>query len=83
MELDHNNIPTNENYYGNVNHLALDLVMMKEKNWRNTCYVHYNKYRSNIKVRRPFNVFGPYVKKDTRVIPSIVKSLRNNKIYNF
>ena len=78
---DHNNIPTNENYYGNVNSFGPRSCYDEGKRIGETlCYVHYNKYRSNIKVIRPFNVFGPGMsKQDTRVIPSIVKSLRNNK----
>ena len=78
---DSKNIPTKESYYGNVNSFGPRSCYDEGKRIGETlCYVYYKKYKSNIKVIRPFNVFGPGMsKEDTRVIPSIVKSLRKNK----
>ena len=78
---DHKNIPTKETYYGNVNSFGPRSCYDEGKRIGETlCYVYFKKYKCDIKVIRPFNVFGPGMsKKDTRVIPSIVKSLRKNK----
>ena len=55
--------------------------MMKEKGLAKLFVMFIlKKYKCDIKVIRPFNVFGPGMSvKDTRVIPSIVKSIRKNK----
>ncbi len=78
---DKKNIPTKETYYGNVNSFGPRSCYDEGKRIGETlCYVYFKKYKCDIKVIRPFNVFGPGMSvKDTRVIPSIVKSIRKNK----
>lgn len=77
------NIPTKETYYGNVNSFGPRSCYDEGKRVGETlCYIYKNYFKCNIKIIRPFNVFGPLMnKKDYRVIPNIInKIIKNEKI---
>ena len=81
------NIPTKETYYGNVNSFGPRSCYDEGKRVGETlCYIYKTYLKTNVKIIRPFNVFGPGMSKnDDRVIPRFVRSLKNNKpltIYN-
>jgi len=80
---DKKNIPTKETYYGNVNSFGPRSCYDEGKRVGETlCYIYKNYFKCNIKIIRPFNVFGPLMnKKDYRVIPNIInKIITNDKI---
>lgn len=80
-------IPTNENYYGNVNSFGPRSCYDEGKRVGETlCYIYKNYFKTKIKIIRPFNIFGPGMSKnDDRVIPRFVRAIKKNKpltIYN-
>lgn len=84
---DKKNIPTKENFYGYVNSFGPRSCYDEGKRVGETlCYIYKEQYNMNIKVIRPFNVYGPGMEKnDYRVIPNIVNCFKENKkmsIYN-
>tara|TARA_Y100001970_G_C14198369_1_gene839520 strand:- start:664 stop:1692 length:1029 start_codon:yes stop_codon:yes gene_type:complete len=81
------NIPTKENYYGNVNSYGPRACYDEGKRVGETlCYIFKEYYNCKIKVIRPFNVFGPGMdKNDDRVIPKFARLINKNvpiTIYN-
>ena len=80
---DMKNLPTKERFYGNVNSFGPRSCYDEGKRVGETlCYIYKNYFKCNIKIIRPFNVFGPLMnKKDYRVIPNIMnKILKKKKI---
>ena len=75
------NIPTKETYYGNVNSFGPRSCYDEGKRVGETlCYIYKNYYSCNVKIVRPFNVFGPLMnKKDYRIIPNIVNKIKEKK----
>ena len=75
------NVPTNENYYGNVNPFGPRSCYDEGKRIGETlCYIYKNYFKTKIKIIRPFNVFGPGMSKnDDRVIPRFVRAIKKKK----
>ena len=73
-------IPTSENYRGNVTPIGPRSCYDESKRVGETlCYIHSNYYKKNTAIIRPFNVYGPGMSiNDYRIIPNITRSL----IYN-
>jgi UDP-glucuronate decarboxylase len=78
---DKNNIPTKEKYYGYVNSFGPRSCYDEGKRiGESLCYVYSNYFNCNIKIIRPFNIFGPLMnKKDYRIIPNIINKIKNHK----
>lgn len=78
---DKKNLPTNEKYYGNVNSFGPRSCYDEGKRVGETlCYIYKNYFNCNVKIIRPFNVFGPLMnKKDFRIIPNIINKIINKK----
>lgn len=78
---DKKNLPTKEDYYGNVNSFGPRSCYDEGKRIGETlCYIYKNYYKCKIKIIRPFNVFGPLMnKKDYRIIPNIINKILNKK----
>ena len=74
---DKKNLPTKEEYYGNVNSFGPRSCYDEGKRVAETlCYIYKNYFHCNIKIVRPFNIFGPLMsKKDYRVIPNIINKI--------
>lgn len=75
------NIPTPENYRGNVSCTGPRACYDESKRFCETLCVNYAKvYSLPIKVARPFNNFGPGLKiTDGRVIPDFANNILQNK----
>ncbi len=81
------NLPTNENYYGNVNSYGPRSCYDEGKRVGETlCYIYKEYYKTKVKIIRPFNVFGPSMNQnDDRVIPRFIRAIKNKKpltVYN-
>ena len=78
---DKKNLPTEESYYGNVNSFGPRSCYDEGKRVGETlCYIYNQYYNCDIKVIRPFNVFGPLMdKNDYRIIPNIIKKINTRK----
>ena len=78
---DKKNLPTKEDYYGNVNSFGPRSCYDEGKRIGETlCYIYKNYFKCKIKIIRPFNIFGPLMnKKDYRIIPNIINKILNNK----
>lgn len=78
---DKKNLPTKESYYGNVNSFGPRSCYDEGKRVGETlCYIYNAYYNSDVKVIRPFNVFGPLMdKNDYRIIPNIIKKINTKK----
>jgi len=72
---DEDNIPTNEDYRGNVSCTGPRACYDESKRLGETISVSFVKQKKlPIKIVRPFNVFGPFLRiNDRRVIPDFVK----------
>lgn len=72
---DKNNIPTNEEYRGNVSSTGPRACYDESKRLGETISITFFQQRNYpIKIVRPFNVYGPYMRlNDKRVIPDFVK----------
>ena len=84
---DSKNLPTSENYYGNVNSFGPRSCYDEGKRVGETlCYIYKEYYKTKVKIIRPFNVFGPTMNfNDDRVIPRFIRAIKKNKpitIYN-
>lgn len=81
---DKKNIPTKESFYGYVNSFGPRSCYDEGKRVGETlCYIYKRYYKTNVKIIRPFNVYGPGMEKlDYRVIPNIVKNIKEKKIMN-
>ena len=75
------NLPTKENYYGNVNSFGPRSCYDEGKRVGETlCYIFNKYFKCDIKIIRPFNVFGPLMdKNDYRIIPNIIKKINSKK----
>lgn len=75
------NIPTSENYNGNVSCTGPRACYDESKRFCETLCVNYAKvYNLPIKCARPFNNYGPGLKlTDKRVIPDFANDILNNK----
>lgn len=73
-------IPTPENYYGYVNSFGPRSCYDEGKRVAETlCYIYKNYQKVNLKILRPFNVFGPGMDvKDYRIMPNIIRNITNN-----
>ena len=76
------NIPTNENYFGNVSFTGPRACYDESKRIGETiCVNYFQKKKLPIKIIRPFNVYGPGQNlNDKRIIPDIIKGLKNKNI---
>lgn len=81
---DKKNIPTKESFYGFVNSYGPRSCYDEGKRVGETlCYIYKKYYETNVKIIRPFNVYGPGMEKlDYRVIPNIVRSIKEKKMMN-
>ena len=77
---DKKNIPTKENYNGNVSCTGPRACYDESKRLGETISTIYQReFNVPIKIVRPFNVYGPGQKLDDgRIIPDIMKSITNN-----
>ena len=78
---DSKNLPTKETFYGNVNSFGPRSCYDEGKRVGETlCYIYKNYFKCDVKIIRPFNIFGPLMnKKDYRIIPNIINKIINNK----
>ena len=78
---DKGNIPTNENYNGNVSSIGPRACYDESKRLGETLCTIYNKiYNIPVKIVRPFNNFGPGLNiNDKRVIPDFFNNILNNQ----
>ena len=77
---DNNNIPTNEQFNGNVSCEGPRACYDESKRIAETlAYVYKTKYKLAVNTIRPFNVFGPGQNlDDKRLVPDCIKSVLNN-----
>ena len=83
---DKKNIPTREEYNGNVSCIGPRACYDESKRYGETlCMNFFRQYRIPIKIVRPFNNYGPGLSiNDKRVIPDLFKNvLENNNITLF
>lgn len=75
------NIPTSEDYRGNVSCTGPRACYDESKRFGETLCVNYSRvYNLSIKIARPFNNYGPGLKiTDGRVIPDFAKDILSNK----
>ena len=78
---DTKNLPTKESYYGNVNSFGPRSCYDEGKRVGETlCYIFSKYYNCDVKIIRPFNVFGPLMdKNDYRIIPNIIKKINSKR----
>ena len=78
---DKNNIPTKENYNGNVSTIGPRACYDEAKRYCETlCYIFHKKYNTPIRIVRPFNNYGPGMKmNDSRLPADIANSIYNKK----
>ena len=78
---DNNNIPTTEEYRGNVSCTGPRACYDESKRYGETMCINFaNHYDMPIGIARPFNNYGPGLKlEDGRVIPDFAKSILNNE----
>jgi len=78
---DDKNIPTKETYNGNVTSVGSRSCYDESKRIGETiCYLESHENKKNVKIIRPFNVFGPGMSiNDYRIIPNITRSILKNK----
>ena len=78
---DEKNLPTKEAYYGNVNSFGPRSCYDEGKRVGETlCYIYNVYHNTDVKVIRPFNVFGPLMdKNDYRIVPNIIKKINTKK----
>lgn len=74
-------IPTPETYRGNVSAIGPRSCYDESKRLGETiCMVFYDKYKTPVKIVRPFNVFGPgMLPNDYRVVPMFVSNALKGK----
>ena len=81
---DTKNVPTKESYRGNVSTLGPRACYDESKRLGETlCYIYNHKYKLNISIIRPFNIYGPGMKQeDYRIFPNFISNILNNKKIN-
>jgi UDP-glucuronate decarboxylase len=79
-----NNIPTTEEYRGNVSTQGPRACYDEGKRTGETlCYIYHNYKNLNTTIVRPFNFYGPGMQeKDYRVLPNFANQIKNNKPLN-
>lgn len=79
-----NNIPTTEEYRGNVSTQGPRACYDEGKRTGETlCYIYHNYEKVKTTIVRPFNFFGPGMQeKDFRVLPNFASQIKNNKPLN-
>lgn len=78
-------IPTPENYYGYVNPNGIRSCYDESKRFSEALIMaYYREYGLDVRIQRPFNVYGPRIREDGqygRVIPRfIVQALKNQPL---
>mgnify|MGYP001160094962 CR=1 FL=1 len=75
------NLPTSEDYYGYVNSFGPRSCYDEGKRVGETlCYIYKDYFKTNIKIIRPFNVFGPEMSpSDDRVIPKFLRKIKKQQ----
>ena len=78
------NIPTKENYNGNVSSLGPRACYDESKRLGETlCWIYSNYYKINTNIIRPFNIYGPGMKQnDYRIFPNFASNSLNKKKLN-
>jgi UDP-glucuronate decarboxylase len=78
---DKNNIPTKENYKGNVSSIGPRSCYDESKRLGETyCYIYKTYFNLKCKIIRPFNVYGHGMKKnDERIIPTFINKIHKSK----
>ena len=68
---DKNNIPTDENYHGNVASIGPRACYDESKRFGETiCYLYAKSYSMPISIVRPFNNYGPGMRVDDKRLPA-------------
>ena len=71
---DKKNIPTKESFYGYVNSFGPRACYDEGKRIGETlCYIYKTYFNVNIKIIRPFNVFGPLMAKNQEIADEMIK----------
>ena len=75
------NIPTKETYRGYVSSIGDRSCYDESKRLGETiCYLFKNKKNKKVKIIRPFNYYGDYMKQnDNRIIPKFISQAMNNE----
>jgi nucleoside-diphosphate-sugar epimerase len=78
---DKNNIPTKEDYVGNVSFTGPRACYDESKRFGETLVLNYsNIYKFNSVIIRPFNNYGPGMSlNDKRIIPDLMKNVLDNE----
>jgi len=81
---DRKNVPTNENYRGNVNTLGPRACYDESKRLGETlCYIYNTEFNVDFNIIRPFNIYGPGMKQnDYRIFPNFISNILKNKKIN-
>ena len=81
---DKKNIPTREDYNGNVTSIGPRSCYDESKRLGETyCYIHKKYFNTHTNIIRPFNVYGPGMKQnDYRIFPNFISNILRNKILN-
>ena len=76
-------IPTNEDYFGNVNPNGIRSCYDESKRFSEALIMAYHReYGLDVRIQRPFNVYGPRIREDGfygRVIPRFIFQALNNR----
>ena len=76
-------IPTNEDYFGNVNPNGIRSCYDESKRFSEALIMAYHReYGLDVRIQRPFNVYGPRIREDGfygRVIPRFIFQALSNK----
>ena len=81
---DKKNIPTREDYNGNVTSIGPRSCYDESKRLGETyCYIHKKYFNTHTNIIRPFNVYGPGMKQnDYRIFPNFISNILKNKTLN-
>jgi len=70
-----NNVPTPETYWGNVSSIGPRSCYDESKRLGEAlCMAFFNKHNVPVKIIRPFNIFGPGMTKDKRVMSDFINN---------
>jgi len=77
---DKKNIPTQEDYNGNVSSVGPRACYDESKRFGETlCYIYAKKYNLPVRVVRPFNNFGPFMSVNDKRLPADLAKMVLNK----
>ncbi len=78
---DNKNVPTKEDYRGNVNSMGPRACYDESKRLGETlCYIYSNYFNIHTNIIRPFNIYGPGMgQNDYRIFPNFVSNILQNK----